>query len=198
MRRIVLLVLGAVFLSGCALRKQDSVSTSDMRFTCAGCGEVHDLTEISFGTEAPLQWELLSEEERAKSMLSGEQCVIESEEGKSFYLRANLEIPIRGTDRVFTWGVWCSLSEKSYEEVADNWDNPKRTEIGPHFGWLCTAIPGYPDTAFLKTQVHQREVGVRPWVELEPTEHPLAVDQREGIEEERLKEMVCELLHEQK
>src|SRR5215831_8075762 len=43
-----------------------------------------------------------------------------------------------------------------------------------------TKVPGYPDTAFLKTMVHQREVGVRPSVELEPTDRPLAVDQRDG------------------
>jgi hypothetical protein len=32
-------------------------------------------------------------------------------------------------------------------------------------------------------------------VELEPTDHPLAIDQRDGIDEERLKKMVVELLH---
>jgi hypothetical protein len=48
---------------------------------------------------------------------------------------------------------------------------------------------------FLKTMVHQREIGVRPRVELEATNHPLAVDQRDGIEPDRLKQMVIELLH---
>src|SRR5262249_4594519 len=98
----------------------------------------------------------------------------------------HLEIPIRNADRSFTWGVWCSLSEKSYAEIAEHWNDPARSSFGPHFGWLCTVIPGYPDTAFLKTMVHQRDVGVRPFVELEPTDHPLAVDQREGIEKHRL------------
>jgi len=167
-----------------------------MRFICATCGAEHDLDEISFGTEAPLQWALLSEDERARSLLSGEQCEIESEEGHSFYIRACLDIPIRGTDRAFTWGVWCSLSEQSYHEIADHWEDSNRRNIGPHFGWLCTKVPGYPDTAFLKTMVHQREVGVRPLVNLEATDHPLAVDQREGIEEERLRTIVVGLLHE--
>ena len=51
------------------------------------------------------------------------------------------------------------------------------------------------DTVFLKTMVHQREVGVRPAVELDATDHPLAVDQRDGIEEDRLKDIVIGLLH---
>jgi len=167
-----------------------------MRFRCTTCRAEHDLDEISFGTDAPVQWNLVSDEERSRSLLAEEQCEIESHEGRSFYIRACLEIPIRGTGRTFTWGVWCSLSEESYEEVSQHWDDPTRVSLGPHFGWLCTKIPGYPDTVFLKTMVHQRDVGVRPLIELEVTDHPLAVDQREGIEEDRLKKMVIELLHE--
>lgn len=166
-----------------------------MRFTCASCGAEHDLAEISWGFNAPLQWDLLSEDERARSLLGGEQCEISSGEGRSFYIRGCLEIPIRGMDRTFTWGVWCSLSEQSYLEVSERWDDPGRTNLGPYFGWLCTNVPGYPETAFLKTMVHQREVGLRPLVQLEPTDHPLAIDQREGIEESRLKEIVIRLLH---
>jgi hypothetical protein len=68
-------------------------------------------------------------------------------------------------------------------------------KFGPHFGWLCTKIPDYPDTVFLKSMVHQREVGQRPIVELELTDHPLAVDQRCGIEQARLREIVMRLMH---
>lgn len=154
-----------------------------MRFSCATCGSEHDIDDISFGTDAPLQWDLLSDAERSR------------QEGRSFYIRACLEIPIRGTDRRFTWGVWCSLSEQSYKEVSQHWDDPARSSIGPHFGWLCTKVPGYPDTAFLKTMVHQRDVGLRPVVKLEPTDHLLAVEQRDGIEEHRLREIVIGELH---
>jgi hypothetical protein len=164
-------------------------------FTCTTCGQNHDLSTISFGAEAPLQWDLLSEEERSRSLLAGEQCEIESKEGRSFYVRACLEIPIKGTDRIFNWGVWCSLSEDSYVEMAEHWEDPDRRKLGPYFGWLCTKVPGYPDTAFLKTMVHQRDVGVRPFVQLEPTDHPLAIDQCNGVEEGRLKALVAELLH---
>ena len=166
-----------------------------MTFLCERCGAEHDLDEISFGTDAPLQWDSRPEEERSRSLLSGEQREIESGEVWSLYLRGCLRIPVRGTERVFSWGVWCSLSERSYEEICEHWDDPERTRIGPHFGWLCTRLPGYPDTVSLKAMVHQRAVGVRPFVELEPTDHPLAVDQHEGIEEHRLREIVIGLLH---
>jgi hypothetical protein len=65
----------------------------------------------------------------------------------------------------------------------------REQELEPMFGWLSTSIPCYPETINLKTMVHTRSVGVRPYIELEPTEHqhPLAIEQREGIAIERVK-----------
>jgi hypothetical protein len=167
-----------------------------MKFTCSQCGKEHDLDDISFGADAPVQWTLITEAERSRSTLAGEQCEIESAEGRSFYIRACLQVPIRGTARFFTWGVWCSLSEKSFGEMSDAWEDPNRVRLGPYFGWLCTKIPCYPDFVFLKTMVYQEPVGTRPRVELEPTDHPLSIDQRFGIEQERLSAIVASLLHE--
>jgi hypothetical protein len=38
----------------------------------------------------------------------------------------------------------------------------------------------------MKSRVHTRTIGLRPWVELEPTEHPLALEQREGMGPDRI------------
>src|ERR1043166_1300432 len=130
-----------------------------MEFTCQICGKRHDASNISFGARAQIQWELLSNEERAKGELCEEQCVLEADDKHAFFVRACLEIPIRGRKTSFTWGVWVSLSEKSFLEMADHWEDQGRTALGPYFGWLCTRIPEYPDTVYLKTRVHQRAVG---------------------------------------
>ena len=37
------------------------------------------------------------------------------------------------------------------------------------------------DTTRLATNLHTQPVGTRPFIEVEPTDHPLAVEQREGI-----------------
>ena len=168
-----------------------------MRLRCHTCGREHDLSEISFGADAPLQWNLLSEAERKASKLSDDQAIIIAEDRTSYYLRGCLEIPIRGTEESFILGVWCSLSQRSFEEMAEHWEDPDRTRLGPYFGWLCTNVPHYPETAFMKTMVRQRAVGLRPVVELEPTEHPLAVHQREGIDSAELTQIVATLLHEE-
>ena len=43
--------------------------------------------------------------------------------------------------------------------------------------------------------MHTRPVGVRPYIELEATDHPLAVEQREGITWERVQEIAEIVLH---
>jgi hypothetical protein len=116
--------------------------------------------------------------------------------GRHFFVRACLDIPVHDSSLPFTWGVWVSLSEAHFREMADRWEDPERAGYGPYFGWLCTAIPEYPDTMFLKTMVHNRAVGTRPAVELEPTDHPLAVHQREGISESAMRRIVESILHE--
>ena len=48
--------------------------------------------------------------------------------------------------------------------------------------WLASRLGFYEeDTLSLKTRAHFRGDGMRPSIELEPTDHPFAVHQREGI-----------------
>jgi hypothetical protein len=168
-----------------------------MKFTCATCGEEHDLGEMSFGFECPLQWDVLPASDRETSELTADQCIIRARSETHYFVRACLEIPLIGADQLFGWGVWVSLSERSFTEMADNWDNPQRDKLGPYFGWLCTRIPGYPDTIFLRTMIHNRGVGLRPLAELEPTEHPLSQHQHNGMPFQEMQDMAVRLLHEQ-
>jgi hypothetical protein len=64
-----------------------------------------------------------------------------------------------------------------------------------YFGWLCNSIPAYPETLHLKTAVHAREVGLRPLIELEATDHPLAIEQRDGITAARVRNIAEKMHH---
>ena len=70
----------------------------------------------------------------------------------------------------------------------------QRKDAGPFFGWLSNRFPHYPETLNLKTNVHVRQ-RMRTAVELEPTDHPLAIEQREGISMERLQRIVSVVMH---
>jgi hypothetical protein len=67
--------------------------------------------------------------------------------------------------------------------------------VGPFFGWLNASLKPYPETTDLKTRVHLRDNGLRPWIELEPTNHPLALEQRNGISVDRVAEIHAIMMH---
>lgn len=162
-------------------------------FHCHVCGKYHAELPLDFGADAPLPYENIPAAERAaRCDLTSDLCVID---GQEFFIRGCLEIPIVNGDRPFTWGVWVSLSPRSFQRLGEIWDTPGREAEPPFFGWLCTALPLYPETLLLKTNVHTRPLGQRPFIELEPTDHPLAVEQRRGIALARVREMVAQLLH---
>ena len=166
-----------------------------MKFTCELCQEEHDIENLAFGAEKPDPWFALSEEEQLASEISLDQCVIRLAHQTDYFVRACLEVPIIGRESNFSWGVWVSLSQKSYDEFAETLDDPDRVELGPYFGWLCTALPFYPETRGMKTLVHQCDVGLRPLVQLQATDHPLAVHQHKGMPLAELQRIVRELIH---
>jgi len=79
--------------------------------------------------------------------------------------------------------------------MSELWETPGRKSEPPYFGWFSTSLPGYPETLNLKTNVYTRPVGQRPLIKLEPTDHPLAVEQQEGITMARVQEIVEIVVH---
>ena|SRR5215472_11342326 len=157
------------------------------RFKCASCGEWHEGMP-SFGADAPLYFYGIPAAERdARCVLTGDTCVIDEEH---FFIRGCLDIPVAGTTDPFRWGVWVSLSRTSFGQFVACFETPVRAHVGPFFGWLSTELALYPSTVNLKTHVHLRDNGIRPFIELEPTSHPLAVEQRTGITADRVGEIV--------
>lgn len=166
--------------------------SDDLGFTCTCCGERHAELPMSYSTTAPDAWDP-SFADAPDSMLSSDQCVIQAQH---FFVKGLIEIPVVGSDDVFSWGVWVSLSQANFARALDLWEKPGRESEQPYFGWLSTGLPVYsPGTTNLKTHVHTRPVGRRPLVELEPTSHPLAVEQRTGITRERVREIAEAVLH---
>jgi hypothetical protein len=149
---------------------------------------------MSYGTAAPAYWDPSLAGDPA-SLLGSEQCVIGDEH---FFIYGRLVIPVldAGEDAGFEWGVWVSLSRANYARALMLWTALEREHEPPYFGWLSTSLPLYqPSTLQLKTQVHTQPPGSRPLVELEPTSHPLAVEQQTGITLARVQEIAETLLH---
>ena len=142
---------------------------------------------------SPMYWEGLSARDRKHSYLDSDLCVILDQ---SYFMRGLINIPVIGREDVFHWGVWVSLSKPNFERAIEVYEKPGREREPPYFGWLSNDLaPHYPSTVNLKAQLHTRPIGLRPLIELEPTDHPLAMEQREGISIERVERLARSILH---
>ena len=156
-----------------------------MSYRCSKCGKVHDeLPDI--GSDRPDHcWGIPETERGERIQLTSDTCIID---GHDYFIRGVIEIPVHDYSRSFAFGAWISLKKENFVTYQENWDSDK---IGPFFGWLCTRISYYAeDTQLLKTMAHFRTDGLRPTIELEPTQHQLAIDQREGISLDKAWEIV--------
>jgi hypothetical protein len=155
---------------------------------------MHKELPLSYAPAAPEAWRpRFGAEPSPRGSLGDETCVID---GVGQFIRGRVLLPlIDGPEPHFEWGAWASLSETNFQRSLRLWTTVGRESERPYFGWFSSVIPCYPATFNLKCMVHTGSVGERPTFELEPTDHPLSVEQREGITMVRVVEFACELLH---
>jgi hypothetical protein len=162
------------------------------RFKCGTCDEWHYGIPALSASAPDYYYSIPVDEREERCRLNSDVCLVDNE---FFFIRANLEIPVEGLDETFSWGVWGSVSKESFADYMQHFEVPDRAMRGPYFAWLSVSIDIYPDTLNLKTMLHPQEPGIRPKIETEPTDHPLAVEQRKGISQERLAEICAHYLH---
>ena len=166
-------------------------------FKCSCCGEVHEGSP-SFAFPAPDPYASLSDEQKASmATLSSDFCTINHAEGTDRFVRAVLEVPIHGVDDPFLWGVWVSLSEKSFNRYRETYDEPVAGE--GFFGWVCNRIGLYPYDKSRPSDVRVQTGGQRPKVILhrgDPEDDQLVVDQVNGISITRAQELAERAMHE--
>jgi hypothetical protein len=164
----------------------------DRNWLCPCCGMRHaGLFDLACGK--PEFWQG-SEEKSPNSVvrtsdniLTEDFCVLG---GEYFFVRCVLQLPVVGaSDIYFGFGVWATLSKRNFNIYLDTFDSGHQGDLGPWFGWFSNRLKGYPDTLKSKCHVAPREGRNRPYIELESTSHPLAIEQREGITFDRLLEI---------
>lgn len=163
-----------------------------MTWKCGTCGVEHDDIPTCFGIEAPWRALVPETEFDQRVELSPDQCVVDR---KTFFIRGHIEIPVLEYPKPLAFSVWSSLSEKSFLHICERWEAADRASDPPYFGWLCSPIRVYPSTIHLKLSVQSRPPGLTPLFAIEPTDHPLALDQHNGITITRWHELAHRLLH---
>jgi hypothetical protein len=132
------------------------------------------------------------EELEQRIVFTPDQCVID---GKDFYLRGRILVPVIGLEEPFVWGVWAEVSPTNFVRTNELWTVEGR-EAEPAFpGWLNTQLPVFGDTFNLEVSVQTQRVGKRPHFTVVDEGHSLAVEQRNGITMRRVEEIAERMLH---
>ncbi len=166
---------------------------AEFAFECKTCGETHHGIP-SFGAPSPyFASQIPADEHEQRVSLGTDDCVVDEQ---YYFVRGLIEIPVYGHDIPFTWLAWVSLSFESYKLYVEYFEADKRSHVGPFFGWLASDFPPYEQSCLsLKTMVYLQDNFRRPIIQLEPTEHPLSLEQHHGISPERLIEICTICLH---
>lgn len=148
------------------------------------------------GWDFPLEYSLVPPEQREeRCFLTTDLCVVD---GKSFYVCGCLELPVDGSGDILSLRVWVSISQENFSRFKELLGVEHRSCNGPYFGWLSVPIPTYPDTMNLKAMTHLRDHGTRPCIELEPTDHPISMEQRHGAGAQRIQALYDYFEHSQR
>jgi hypothetical protein len=163
-------------------------------YICGTCGKSHEGIPFSFAADFPDAYANLSHDEReSRAIVGSDQCIIDQQQ---FFLRGCLELPIIGHSEPFLWGLWATVWEKDFEEIADCWELQERERThGPFKGRLANSIKDYPETLNLKLKVVLQPLGTRPLFYIGESEHPLANEQQNGISYQQALQRASFYLH---
>ena len=151
-----------------------------MTYTCETCGKEHK-NWPAIGFDAPHHFYGLTDKEKSTiAELSNDFCTIKYEDQTDQFIRAVLFQKINDHCEDLHYGVWVSLSQKSFQDYKNNFHNNNYEAL--YFGYLSNWIPGYGDTTSIKTDVHLTPGSNRPVViPHNDQEHPFVADYYNGI-----------------
>jgi hypothetical protein len=166
---------------------------NDFGFYCSNCGMYHHDVPMSYGSDAPMLYFLIPEEERAdKAALTADQCIIYD---KRYYIRGVIEIPVEGHSERFSWSVWVEVNKTDFDRIHELWEDDNRILEAPFVGELSSQLEPYPQTCGLVVKVVIQKVGFAPKIELIETDHPLYFEQENGIDKERVISFAKKILY---
>jgi hypothetical protein len=155
---------------------------SEHRWTCTCCGEVMTGLPMDLHFEAPVDFSLLDRKSRKRSHIDTDFCEVNLSDGSTQrYVRALLPLPVPQLEDEFRFGVWVSVSEKSWTVYREGFATGHYSEAGC-FGYLMHDIPDFEGSELLQCDVWFQPDGLRPVIELHHVDHPLVEAQQNGVE----------------
>ncbi|MBW7676399.1 DUF2199 domain-containing protein [Chryseobacterium chendengshani] len=153
-----------------------------MKYICQCCGEEkEDWPAIAYSSPHPYM--NLSDEELENSEITSDICIIRYSDETCYFIRVVLVQEVNESCQDLEYGVWVSLSKKSFNEYVENYDNKDFETV--YFGWLCNNFPDYDFEDSIPTNVEVNNKVGRPFIfPHESHEHPFVHDFYNGISKE--------------
>lgn len=163
-----------------------------MKYICKCCGEEReDWPAIAY--PYPYFYSQLSDEELENSELTSDLCTIKDSDDTHRFIRAVLVQEVMDSCQDLDYGIWVSLSEKSFSEYVENYDNQEFE--AEYFGWLSTYLPDYDFSESIPTTVVVNNSIGRPFVfPHQNHEHPFVHDFYHGITKEEAEKRINRIL----
>lgn len=163
----------------------------DFAWTCSCCGKEFSSLPFAYALDEPDPWVAIPEAERShRAVLWTDTCVID---GREYFVRGRIVIPVIGSEAPFIWGCWASVSKADFERFGRLWDVEVREHEPPMPARIASDIPIYPGTFDLKCNIVFKNARRRPSFEIATVGHPLAIEQRDGITLARVKEIAAKV-----
>jgi len=168
--------------------------SDQIKYTCASCGLEHEeWPAIAF--DSPTSFHVLSDQLKKEiGELDSDFCVVRHPDQTDRFIRATLTQKVIDHCENLEYGLWVSLSEKNFQEYADNFKNQNLQT--KYFGWLSNDIPEYEFLEGIPTTVFTKTGNARP--EIVPHkdfDHPFVKDYYNGITKQEAENRIKAMLN---
>jgi hypothetical protein len=143
---------------------------------------------MDIGFQLPdVVWSLGEEERKLRAKYDSDVCVLD---GKRYFLRGVLYLPVRGTRDKFGWGLWAEVSKAVYDRYVETGSSDAGVEQDAR-GVLANALVDYDCPVDCGVTIKGGSATERPVFVADRAEHRLYREQHEGITPGRLHDLLA-------
>ena len=162
-------------------------------YQCSICNEVHvEWPALSFSSPSSYH-ELTESEKISTAEIDTDFCTITYEDQIDRFIRVVLKQKVNNSDQDLEYGLWVSLSEKSYTDYQNNYNTENHKK--QYFGWLNSRVREYENTINIPTTVITKIGNNRP--EIIPHNdfaHDFVRDYYNGISRKEAEKRIHEMM----
>ncbi|MHA7099211.1 DUF2199 domain-containing protein [Roseivirga pacifica] len=148
--------------------------------TCEICGQEHESLP-SIGFNEPHYYSILDDDEKREiTEINPDFCIIKHDDQTDFFIRTFLRIDLNDACGCFDYGVWVSVSQKTFDEYHSEFNSADKAKS--YFGRIANEIGDYDESTLgIHVNVDTNLNGNRPELSPHESTHQLVQDWKAGI-----------------